>query len=157
LLWLTGPLHHIPTTVVSLLPVVVFTIFGILDVDDVQEIRWDVIILIVGGLSLGMAVGKNGLAVWFAELFDLSQIGLFAVIMIFSIIVVVVSNFMSNTAASNIILPIVVAFTSFVGNEVSIMPLLLSLCVPPVQWLYPFLHRLTPLFMCREISQPRIL
>lgn len=121
LLWLTGPLHHIPTTVVSLLPVVVFTIFGILDVDDVQEIRWDVIILIVGGLSLGMAVGNNGLAVWFAELFDLSQIGLFAVIMIFSIIVVVVSNFMSNTAASNIILPIVVAFTSSMGDEASIV------------------------------------
>ena len=27
LLWLTGPFHHIPTPVVSLLPIVVFTIF----------------------------------------------------------------------------------------------------------------------------------
>lgn len=109
LLWLTGPLHHIPTTVVSLLPIVAFTIVGIIDVDDIRELRWDVIILIIGGLSLGLAVAKTGLAAWFAGLFPLEHVALTGIVALFSVIIVIVSNFMSNTAATNIILPLVVA------------------------------------------------
>ena len=61
LLWLTTPLHHIPIAVISFLPIIGFTLFGIIDADDMNKIRWDVIILIIGGLSLGLAVSKTGL------------------------------------------------------------------------------------------------
>lgn len=112
LLWLTGPLHNIPTTVVSLLPIVAFTIFGIIDVDDIRELRWDVIILIIGGLSLGLAVAKTGLAAWFAGIFPLEGISLAGIVVIFCFVIVIVSNFMSNTAATNIILPLIVALAA---------------------------------------------
>ncbi len=108
-LWLTGPLHHVPTTVVSLLPIVIFTMLGIIDADDIRSLRWDVIILIIGGLSLGMAVAKNGVDGWFAQMIPTQGLGLAWIILAFSYVVVVVSNFMSNTAATNIILPIAVA------------------------------------------------
>ncbi|MDD3816896.1 MAG: DASS family sodium-coupled anion symporter [Thiovulaceae bacterium] len=117
LLWLTGPLHHIPTTVVSLIPIIGFTLFGILDADDICQIRWDVIILIIGGLSLGLAVSKTGLDLWFATLVNVENMKIFFVALIFAYIVVVISNFMSNTAAANIMLPIVIAVATTISQE----------------------------------------
>ena len=120
-LWLTGPLHHIPTTVVSFLPVVIFTIFGIIDVEEIRMIRWDVIILIIGGLSLGQAVSQSGLAAWMAALIPLEGISFVVVVGLFAYAVVVISNFMSNTAASNIVLPLVMAVATGLLPESSQM------------------------------------
>jgi len=119
LLWLTGPLHHIPTTVVSLLPIIGFTLFGILDADDICKIRWDVIILIIGGLSLGLAVSKTGLDMWLANLISTDGMSILWIMFIFSYLVVVISNFMSNTAATNIMLPIVIAIATTISAEAS--------------------------------------
>ncbi len=129
LLWLTGPFHHIPTTVVSLLPIVIFSIFGIIGTDDIREIRWDVIILIIGGLSLGNGVVKTGLDVWIGTQFNLEGLNIYLIVSLFSLIVVLISNFMSNTAATNIILPLVVALVSSMGdNIVSFMVISVALC-----------------------------
>lgn len=129
LLWLTGPFHHIPTPVVSLLPIVVFTIFGIIDTEDIKEIRWDVIILIIGGLSLGAGVVKTGLDIWLGLQFNIDGLSIYLIVSIFAMIVILVSNFMSNTAATNIILPLVVALVSSLGNEViSFMVISIALC-----------------------------
>ncbi len=119
LLWLTGPLHHIPTTVVSFVPIIGFTLFGILDADDMCKIRWDVIILIIGGLSLGMAVSKTGLDMWIANLISTDGLSILWIMFIFSYLVVVISNFMSNTAATNIMLPIVIAIATTISQESS--------------------------------------
>lgn len=129
LLWLTGPFHHIPTPVVSLLPIVVFTIFGIIDTDDIKEIRWDVIILIIGGLSLGAGVVKTGLDIWLGTQFNIDGLNIYLIVLIFAIIVILVSNFMSNTAATNIMLPLVVALVSSMGDSVvSFMVISIALC-----------------------------
>ena len=117
LMWLTGPLHHIPTTVVSLIPIIGFTLFGIIDADDIATIRWDVIILIIGGLSLGLAVSKSGLDMWFATLISTDGLSILVLMFIFSYLVVLISNFMSNTAATNIMLPIVIAIAITISQE----------------------------------------
>ena len=129
LLWLTGPFHHIPTPVVSLLPIVVFTVFGIIDTEDVKEIRWDVIILIIGGLSLGAGVEKTGLDSWIGLQFNIDGLSIYLMVLIFSGIVILVSNFMSNTAATNIMLPLIVALISSMGDSVvSFMVITVALC-----------------------------
>lgn len=137
LLWLTSSLHNIPTTVVSLIPVVSFTMFKILDVDDIRDLRWDVIILIVGGLSLGIAVSTSGLALYVARSINIGAAGLLVLILVFSFLVVAISNFMSHTAASNIILPLVIAFgASFgtLGSTYAVVAVALSssfaMCLP---------------------------
>jgi len=116
-LWLTSAFHHIPTTVVSLLPIVAFTLFGIIDADDIRLIRWDVIILIVGGLSLGLGISKYGLDLWFASLISSDGLSVLMVLGVFSYLVVVISNFMSNTAATNIMLPIVIAIATTLSSD----------------------------------------
>ncbi len=129
LLWLTGPFHHIPTPVVSLLPIVIFTIFGIINAEDVKEIRWDVIILIIGGLSLGAGVEKTGLDTWLGMQFDINGLNIYVMALIFSAFVILVSNFMSNTAATNIMLPLIVALVSSLGDSVvSFMVITVALC-----------------------------
>ena len=119
LLWLSTPLHHIPTTAISFIPIIGFTLFGIIDADDICKIRWDVIILIIGGLSLGFAVSKTGLDMWFATLISTDGLSVLWITLIFSYFVVVVSNFMSNTAATNITLPIVIAITATISEHSS--------------------------------------
>jgi len=121
LLWLTGPLHAIPTTVVSFLPIVVFTMLGILDADDMRALNWDVIILIVGGLSLGSAVAASGLDRWIAELFAALSLPFLLLIPLFAYLVVALSNFMSNTAAANILLPLVAAVAAAAGAHGSVL------------------------------------
>lgn len=117
LLWLTGPLHHIPTTVISLVPIIGFTLFGIIDSDDIATIRWDVIILIIGGLSLGLGVSQTGLDRWFANLVSTDGFSVLLLMFVFSYLVVIISNFMSNTAATNIMLPIVIAIAMSISQE----------------------------------------
>jgi len=117
LLWLSGPLHHIPTTVVAFIPIVIFTVFRVIDVEDIQEIRWDVIILIIGGLSLGLGVVKTGLDVWIGTQINIDGVNIYLVVLALSAIIVVISNFMSNTAATNILLPLVIALTTSMDSE----------------------------------------
>lgn len=129
LLWLTGPFHHVPTPVVSLLPIVIFTIFGIIDTDDIKEIRWDVIILIIGGLSLGAGVEQTRLDEWLGTQISFEGLNVYIIASIFAFIVVLVSNFMSNTAATNIMLPLVVALIASLGSSiVSFMVISIALC-----------------------------
>jgi len=119
LMWLSGPFHHIPTTVVSLIPIIGFTLFGIINSDDISKIRWDVIILIIGGLSLGFAVSQTGLDLWFATLIATDELSGLLLMFIFSYIIVIISNFMSNTAATNIMLPIVIAIAITISEDSS--------------------------------------
>ncbi len=111
LLWLTEPLHHIPSALVAMIPVMVFPMFGILDRKDLQKLDWDVLFLVAGGLTLGVAMQSSGLSnllVDYLSGFALSPTLLLVVIVVFSIIL---SNFMSNTSAANVIIPIVISIS----------------------------------------------
>ena len=63
-LWMTSPLHGLPTTLVSILPITALTATGILTGDDIRRLPWDILLLITGGLALGVAMDKTGLAAW---------------------------------------------------------------------------------------------
>ncbi len=107
LMWLTEPLHHIPSGVTALLPVMIFTLFGIINKEDLKKIDWDVLILIAGGMALGVSMTSTGLSQLFVNkitIFPMSPLVLLAVFMVVSI---VLSNFMSNTSAANLIVPII--------------------------------------------------
>jgi len=115
-LWLTGSLHGIPPAVVSGIPIVVLTMVSIVNGDDVRKLPWDTLMLVAGGLSLGLAIQQSGLTIHFVEIFN--KIGLHGLVLIilFSVITVLMSNFMSNTAAVTILIPIASIIPS--GNPV---------------------------------------
>lgn len=119
LLWLTQGIHGIPVTVVSFLPICIFTALGILDSDDVCRLRWDVLLLIAGGLSLGLAVTDTGLANWMVGQLPLASLGVLGLSLTLAFVTAIVSNFMSNTAAANILVPI--AMVASVGTEAQVV------------------------------------
>ncbi|MFV0338455.1 MAG: SLC13 family permease [Chthoniobacterales bacterium] len=112
-LWMTSSLHQTPAAVISLLPIVLLAVTGIITSKDMRELPWDVLMLLAGGLSLGVAINATGLAEWFAAQIPTSWTGL-PLIIAFAIFAVILSNLMSNTATANIMIPLGIAM---VGNE----------------------------------------
>ncbi len=110
LLWLTEPLHHIPSAVTALLPIMIFTMSGIIDRKDLKLIDWDVIILVAGGLTLGVSMSRSGLSEFLVSQMSFLPMTPLIIIGAFVVLSLVLSNFMSNTAAANLIIPIIVSF-----------------------------------------------
>lgn len=109
LMWITSPWHGIPTTVVSFIPICLLTATRTLDAEDLKGISWDVLLLIAGGLSLGVAVSDTGLATWVVDQLPLGGLGPISATLCLAYLATVLSNLMSNTAATNVILPIALA------------------------------------------------
>ena len=108
LLWMTSKWNGFPAPVVALLPIMVFTMFGIIDRDDLKKIEWHVLILVAGGMALGLSIQKSGLSEVLVALLP-SHLSPMLIVGMFMIFTLVISNFMSNTSASNLIIPIIVS------------------------------------------------
>lgn len=114
-LWLTSPLHGIPTAAVSFLPIVILTSTGVLSAADVRRLNYDVLFLMAGGLALGQVVTSTGLSDWIVAQIPIQSLspGMLALVMGYA--TVVMSNFMSNTAAANVLIPLGISLA--VGSE----------------------------------------
>lgn len=124
ILWLTSNLHGIPASAVSLLPIMFLTMFRIVSSDDVRKLPWDTLMLVAGGLSLGLAIKETGLAAYYVSFLNNYNLNFYVIVVLFSIVTVVMSNFMSNTATVTILIPIAIMLAS--TNQV-ILPLVIGL------------------------------
>ncbi len=112
-LWMSESLLGIPSPVVSFLPIVVFAVTGVIQPNDMRKLPWDVLLLLAGGLSLGVGVEVTGLAQWLAAQVP-GGLSVMGITVIFSLLGLVLSNLMSNTAAAAILIPL---GASLVGPE----------------------------------------
>jgi len=124
ILWLTGNLHGIPASAISLLPIILLTMFRIISGDDVRKLPWDTLMLVAGGLSLGLAIKETGLAQYYVSLLQGYDLNFYALVIVFSVLTVVFSNFMSNTATATIFIPIAIILVS---QNQEILPLVIGL------------------------------
>jgi sodium-dependent dicarboxylate transporter 2/3/5 len=132
-LWMTAQWHGMPTAVVSFVPIVLFTTTGILGAPQIRGLNYDVLFLLAGGLALGQVVTVTGLSDWIVGHIPSEGLGVAGIAFVVSIVTLVLSNFMSNTAAANIIIPLTV--TMAVGAEARVaVPVALSasaaMCLP---------------------------
>ncbi|UGA55037.1 SLC13 family permease [Vibrio sp. VB16] len=109
LLWMTTKLHGMNTYVVSIIPLAVFTLTGIMGKQELKQINWDVLWLVAGGIAIGIGLDKTGLAVALAHAIDYSALSPFAVVITLSLVCWLMANFMSNTATANLLMPIAAA------------------------------------------------
>ena len=123
-LWLTGNIHGIPASAVSLLPIMLLTLLGIVSGNDIRKLPWDTLMLVAGGLSLGLAIQETGLAEYYVKMLSNYDLNLYALMIVFSLMTVILSNFMSNTATTTILIPIAIILVS--SNKV-ILPLVIGL------------------------------
>lgn len=126
LLWLTSQLTKIPVAAVSGIPIVALTLLGIIDADDVRSLPWDTLMLVAGGLALGMAIQEQGLATYFVNQVSHYDINLYVMVVLFALITVTFSNFMSNTAATTIFIPIAI---SLIGLNADFDPVIFPLVI----------------------------
>ncbi len=125
ILWLTEKLHGIPASVVSLLPIILLTISGIINGDDVRNLPWDTLMLVMGGLALGLAITETGLADYYVEKIQEHKLNFYVMAICFAFLTVIMSNIMSNTATATILIPISIILTY--KNPV-VLPLVIGLC-----------------------------
>jgi sodium-dependent dicarboxylate transporter 2/3/5 len=92
----------------------------------VERLPWNVLLLFGGGLTLASAVSKSGLAVWIGNsLQGLTALPLVGLVIIVASMIILLTEFTSNTATTATFLPIVGA----IAVAASIDPIMLAVPV----------------------------
>jgi sodium-dependent dicarboxylate transporter 2/3/5 len=117
-LWLTTSLHGVTVAAVCAVPLVLLTLTRVLEGKDIQGLPWDTLLLVAGGLSLGLALENTGLLNHYAQKLITMEIPTIMLMFIFAFLTMAVSNIMSNTAASTVMIPLGMAI--LVGFETQV-------------------------------------
>ena len=117
-LWITGSWHGVPTAVVAILPAAVLTVTGVISREDFNSLEWNILILIAGGIALGDGITSTGLDQWIIKLLPQGEMPFYLLIAAFCTAALIMSTLISNTVATNILLPIGLAVVSVAGSNV---------------------------------------
>jgi sodium-dependent dicarboxylate transporter 2/3/5 len=120
-LWLTSSLHGIKTAAVCAVPLVILTLTRVLEGKDIRELPWDTLLLVAGGLSLGIALENSGLLNHYAQKLITLEINSIALMFVFAFLTMLVSNIMSNTAASTVMIPLGMAIMVGYEKEIALI------------------------------------
>jgi sodium-dependent dicarboxylate transporter 2/3/5 len=114
-LWLTEPLHGIPVAATAAVPIVLLTLTQVISSQDVRTLPWDTLMLVAGGLALGIAIVEVGLSdIIMNSIYGFSLHDVW-ILIIFALVGVLLSNVMSNTAASSILVPLGISLAGVFG------------------------------------------
>ena len=120
ILWIGEAIFGVNANIVALIPFAVFTATGVFSRDDLKEIDWSVLWMVAGGFALGTALNKTGLATALINAVPFAQWNILMVIITGGLLCWLLSNFISNSAAANLIVPILaVVGTALLENPVS--------------------------------------
>jgi sodium-dependent dicarboxylate transporter 2/3/5 len=110
-------LQPVDKTAIILLSTVLFFVFGILSIDDLEQIPWNIILLFAGAMSIGFCLWDTGAAKWLAVkwLAMFKESGGFIFIMSIAFFVMMMTNFIMNVAAIAISLPVALVIAPYLG------------------------------------------
>lgn len=109
--WVTTSWHGQSAGTVAMIPLILFFGTGILKVGDLRSLSWDVLMLMGGGLCLGAAIAKSGLAEWVVGLLPVEGVGIYGITVAFGFLACFMSSIMSNTATANLLMPIILGLS----------------------------------------------
>jgi solute carrier family 13 (sodium-dependent dicarboxylate transporter), member 2/3/5 len=128
LLWLFDFVHGVNSYTIAMIPVAVFLSTGIINKEDLKTISWEVLWLVAGGIALGLAIEKTGLANHLIGSIPFDQYNPYTVVVFAALIGFFMANFMSHTATSNLLLPLLAALGTTVhgmeaigGNKIIVL------------------------------------
>ncbi len=116
ILWLTDSLTGINSNCVAMIPLAVFAITGVMGKKELQEINWDVLWLVAGGFALGVGLSGSGLARHMVDSIPFDTWPPFVVLLGSGFICYLMSTFMSNTASAALLIPILAAIATGMGD-----------------------------------------
>jgi sodium-dependent dicarboxylate transporter 2/3/5 len=110
-------LKPIDKTAIILLSTILFFIAGILDLNDLEEIPWNIILLFAGAMSIGFCLWETGAAKWLAVnwLAMFQKAHWFVFVMSIAFFVMIMTNFIMNVAAIAISLPVALVIAPYLG------------------------------------------
>lgn len=102
---------------IILVSTVLFFIFKILDIKDLESIPWNIILLFGGAMSIGFCLWETGAAEWLAInwLTMFQNAPPFIFIMSIAFFVMMMTNFIMNVAAIAISLPVALVIAPYLG------------------------------------------
>ncbi len=109
LLWLTEGWHGLSGGMVALGAVITLILTGVCAADDLRRVDWHVLILIGGGLALGAGLQRTGLDKILVTALPLPADPGALLMLAFAGATLLLSTFISNTAAASLVLPMSVA------------------------------------------------
>ena len=112
------PGFHPPhKTAVILLSTVLFFLAGILTIEDLEAIPWNIILLFAGAMSIGFCLWQTGAAEWLAInwLVMFQKANWFVFVMSIAFFVMMMTNFIMNVAAIAISLPVALVIAPYLG------------------------------------------
>ncbi|NCO61610.1 SLC13/DASS family transporter, partial [bacterium] len=110
-------LEPIDKTALILISTVLFFVFRVLDIRDLEEIPWNIILLFAGAMSIGFCLWDTGAAKWLAVnwLAMFKESNWFVFVMSIAFFVMVMTNFIMNVAAIAISLPVALVIAPYLG------------------------------------------
>ena len=102
---------------VIMVSTVLFFVFKVLNLDDLEKIPWNIVLLFGGAMSIGLCLWQTGAAQWLAinwlVLFEKAH--WFVFVMGIAVFVLVMTNFIMNVAAIAICLPVALVIAPYLG------------------------------------------
>lgn len=110
-------LKTIDRAALMLVSTLLFFIFGVLKVQDLEELPWNIILLFSGAMSIGFCLWKTGAAEWMAVLWlgALKDAHWWVFVMGIAAFVLAMTNFIMNVAAIAIALPVSLVIAKYLG------------------------------------------
>jgi sodium-dependent dicarboxylate transporter 2/3/5 len=106
ILWVGESIFKVNSNIVAMIPFAVFSGTGILKARDLEHINWSVLWMVAGGFALGTALKQTGLADTLINAIAFESMDAFVVMVLGGLICYLLSNFISNSAAANLVVPI---------------------------------------------------
>lgn len=117
ILWVGESLFKVNSNIVAMIPFAVFSATGILKSRDLENINWAVLWMVAGGFALGTALNQTGLAMTLIKTIPFASWNALVVMLVGGFICYFLSNFISNSAAANLVVPIlIVVGKAMMGN-----------------------------------------
>jgi sodium-dependent dicarboxylate transporter 2/3/5 len=110
-------LGAVDKTAIILISTLLFFILKILDIEDLEEIPWNIILLFGGAMSIGFCLWQTEAARWLAVnwLVLFKKANWFVFVMSIGFFVLVMTNFIMNVAAIAISLPVALVIAPYLG------------------------------------------
>jgi len=102
---------------VILIATILFYLTRILDLRDLEEIPWNIILLFGGAMSIGFCLWETGAAKWLAVnwLVMFQKANWFVFVLSIAFFVMIMTNFIMNVAAIAISLPVALVIAPYLG------------------------------------------
>lgn len=122
LLWIIPKeITGINTNTVSMIPMGIFAITGVINAKDLQQIDWSVIWMVAGGFALGLGMNGSGLADVAIESIPFGSWSPIVILIVSGLICYFLSNFISNTATAALLMPILAVVCRAMGDKLDVI------------------------------------